>query len=381
MSIIPVRKKVAMYPWKQWQRERPDLEQLKVWFAGDDPDGIAVVLGTVSCGLTCRDFDVMEAYDIWAADHAGLAADLPTVATSRGRHVYFRSRVSRITTLMSGELRGNGYCVLPPSRHPAGSIYYWIDDYDLTLIPEIDPFSVGLGETECTESTECTEVNRSNNCSVSSVLSVSKEAREQAIAVVLRTLPSGEGQRHRAVFRLARALKAIPELAAAPFSELRDLVELWYKHALPVIRTESFDETWADFINAWQNVRFPKGVHFLSEIARRAEANPLPSIAFRYDSPGTRQLIGICRELQVEAGNKPFFLAGRSVEKLSIMDHVSAARRLGMLCADGVLQLVKQGSGARASRYRFVADPAPATPQAVGPTIPAKGATGMEVGK
>jgi len=77
----------------------------------------------VSGGLVCRDFDLLEGYKSWALEQPELAVSLPTVKTGRGCHVYFVGNVRRIVHLDDGELRGNGFSVLPPSRHPPGAVY------------------------------------------------------------------------------------------------------------------------------------------------------------------------------------------------------------------------------------------------------------------
>ena len=90
-SIIPIRprdKKPACGSWKRYQETPADHPTLHEWFDKNTSPGLAVVLGPVSGGLVCRDFDDMGAYNAWALEHPDLAAGLPTVATARGRHVY-----------------------------------------------------------------------------------------------------------------------------------------------------------------------------------------------------------------------------------------------------------------------------------------------------
>lgn len=51
----------------------------------------------------------------------------PTVATTRGRHIYFRGLEQSTIALGYGELRGHGsYVVAPPSIHPSGKLYTWL---------------------------------------------------------------------------------------------------------------------------------------------------------------------------------------------------------------------------------------------------------------
>ena len=123
LSVIPIAGKTKKPPrrfrWKKYQKTLPTEDDLRLWFDGRDDLGLAVILGAVSGGLVCRDFDTMESYDRWAADHPDLASLLPTVATARARHVYCRAPPAYhvFRDLGDGEFRGaiGHYCVLPPS--------------------------------------------------------------------------------------------------------------------------------------------------------------------------------------------------------------------------------------------------------------------------
>lgn len=377
-SVIPVRHKpdtAGKQPavsWRAHQSQRPTEEELYKWFANGRPiDGVAVILGEVSGGLVCRDFDTREGYEQWARAHPELAHTLPTVETARGMHVYFRSTWRGYIVLGDGELRGDSqhYCLLPPSIHPSGSHYQWDVPWPEDELALIDPREAGfLPETERTERTERTEEteekeSQSNHGvtaygSSLSVLSVSLPVGsldDDAIEAAIRdTQPSRLSQRNRLLFELARTLKAIPALAGVAVAELRDIVRRWHERALPVIGTKPFDETWADFVAAWPRVQFPKGQEPMKLIVRRADASPPPGVAKRYDAPQTRRLIAICQELQRAHGNSPFFLACRTAADLLEMDHATAWRRLEMLVADGVLVVVQSGTTQRATRYHYV---------------------------
>lgn len=92
-SVIPIRdgaKVPAVRSWEPWQSARPDAAKIRKWFRESGRHNIAVILGPVSGDLICRDFDKLESYEAWAAEHRELAKSLPTVETSKGRHVYCR---------------------------------------------------------------------------------------------------------------------------------------------------------------------------------------------------------------------------------------------------------------------------------------------------
>jgi hypothetical protein len=386
--IIPIRagSKAALCEWKPYQEQRPDEKQLRRWFGCDRGYGLAVVLGEVSGGLMCRDFDCMQAYSSWTGVHPELAARLPTARTHRGRHVYGRGDVAAvraespsgggIITYNDGELRAGGcYCLVPPSRHPSGSQYEW--EVPLTdEVPQIDVRTAGFLETDpCNREHRDDRDDRDDrvdrdhrgvqksteaiHCSVLSVLSVAgtenlAAAIEHAIA---ESLPTGPGVRHRQVFELARALKAIPMLQDAPGADLRPLVEQWHRLAKPVITTQPFEETWIDFLKAWPRVKFPKGAEPMAGIFARATEN-IPQMADQYEQLGMRRLITLCRELQRESGGNPFFLSCRTAGRLLDVDHSTANRWLFLVEAEGVLRVTARGGPEtqKATRYRYLGD-------------------------
>jgi hypothetical protein len=335
---------------------------MRRWFGNGKRYGAAVVLGKVSADLTCRDFDDMASYERWVHDRPDLAATLPTVATSRGRHVYFRAAVDT-EKLGDGELRGNGgYCLLPPSTHESGHRYRWEIPLPAGALPKIDPFAVGLAHLT-QEQHKNTQEHSSNwrrvkggskgRLLAAEQLSPSAPDVERAI---LDSLPIGPGQRHRQVFELARALKAIPSLADAPAAALKLIVQRWHELALPVINTKYLDDTWIDFCKAWPRVKFAKGCAVMSKALAKAMAADLPEAALSFDRPQVRELVALCRLLQRSAGDRPFFLACRTAGSLWGVTHVTAWNWLSLLVAEGVLEVVTTGSKAtkQASEYRYL---------------------------
>jgi hypothetical protein len=347
---------------------------------------LAVILGEVSGELTCRDFDVQQAYDQWAADHPNLAATLPTVATARGRHVYFRSNHSGITKLADGELRGGGgYCVLPPSRHPKGPEYHWLIPLSQEAPPWVEDVRAEgfLGVMSADHVTERTEDNRGllkRTEAMRGCVSASHESLQVDIEthkVVIESLPKAIGQRNRQVFELARALKGMAQWSDGPADCCKHAVRLWHRvgRERGVIGTEPFEETWVDFVKAWSKIKFPKGAELMREILDRVKQQPLPPAASRYEQTEFQWLVGICAELQRRHGDEPFFLSCRTAAGvLDLKDsrgqpaYMKTSRWLFLLEHDGILLEVEKGNmnRRRASRYRYVGGEPP-PPQPGGP--------------
>ncbi|HUT91382.1 MAG TPA: bifunctional DNA primase/polymerase [Thermoguttaceae bacterium] len=379
-SIIPIKagtKRAACRSWKPYQQARPDDAKLKQWFSTTNGLGLAVICGEVSGDLVCRDFDTMEGYERWKELHPDLAATLPTVATARGRHVYFRAAQRKIVTLKDGELRGGGYCLLPPSRHPDGTEYRWLIPLPDGLLPYVDDvqaagFLDSLHATETTERTETTEITEDNGgllkttdamegggLTIADIESDVRRAILDTLPTQLRA-PTGPGNRNHAVFEFARAMRAIPRFADANADDLENYVRIWHDLGLArgVIGTVPYDDTRGDFIYGWPRVKFPKGLEPMALIFEQAKRAPLPAAASRYECENRQLLVAWCRELQRASGDQPFFLGCRTAGKLLGVDHTTAWRWLSLLQHDRIIVQVEKGdrSKRRASRYRYQGD-------------------------
>ena len=329
-AIIPVnhRTKAARCKWERYQTDRPSESQVRKWFGADNQMAMGGIMGPVSGDLVCRDFDSLAVYDDWAGKNQSLAKALPTVATPRpGRHVYMQADVAEIRAVRggsildygagNGELRGGGYCLLPPSNH-GNETYRWLIPMG-SDIPQVDLHDAGLLPAMQHRATQSnSEGLRDMSYAVLHGTIPSCDRVEMAIVV---TLPTEGGRRHRCLFELARELKAIPQLRNADISDLRPIVVRWHRAALPMIRTKSFDESWLDFVEGWGRVKFPKGqepIQIMFDTAKQAAEDCLPDIALQYDTAEVRLLICLCRELQRHHGDEPFFLDCRTAGKATL---------------------------------------------------------------
>ena len=336
--------------------------------------GVGVVLGEVSGGLWVRDFDEADAYERWAEAHSDLAKSLPTVKTSRGFHVYGRwpSLVSR--TLSDGELRADKlYVVAPPSPHPSGCTYTWLVPLPEGDVPEVDPVAAGLappsvlsdggchgehranGAIRDTERLERTETSRDRE--TEAICAASLLSRNDVRDAIRRTTPTGRSRRNTAIFALARALKAIPDLADLTAAALRPVVKAWHAVALPHIGTPEWATTWGDFVHGWKRVHTPEGADPLSHAMIAVEEHPPPAWSLEFGERPAR-LASLCRELQRHAGTRPFFLSCAKAGKCLGEDATTIYRWLAGFMEDGKLELVELGTQdtRRATRYRYVAD-------------------------
>ena len=86
------------------------------------------------------------------------------------------------------------------------------------------------------------------------------------------------------------------------------------------------------------------------------EVTYMPAIARSFRVQGVRNLIALCRELQVRAGDKPFWLACRPAASVLKTSPCSANRWLWKLMHGKVLERITEGSRGRAAEYRYHGD-------------------------
>lgn len=90
----PARSDGTKPSWKPYRERLATLDELRHWFGGGRPYGIALVCGTVSGGLECIDFDDRVAARVFLgavrADAPALCERLSVEETPRGAHVWYR---------------------------------------------------------------------------------------------------------------------------------------------------------------------------------------------------------------------------------------------------------------------------------------------------
>jgi hypothetical protein len=144
LSVIPLKprdKPPNLSEWKQYQTRRATEEEIDSWFKGTD-NNIGIVCGKVSGDLVVVDFDDERAFRYCFSQGDGLAEKTLCARTSKGLHVYLRlEETTKKTTLraiggtdkakpsLPVDIQGEGgYVVAPPSIHPTGKRYGFINE-------------------------------------------------------------------------------------------------------------------------------------------------------------------------------------------------------------------------------------------------------------
>jgi hypothetical protein len=161
------------------------------------------------------------------------------------------------------------------------------------------------------------------------------------------------GDFDRPLFILANKFRSIEEELNGRFTigVTADIVKRW--QASNQDKLENDHDYLAEFLCKLDLVRFPRGRALANavEVAR----NISPPKQTELLSAEFQLLAKLCCVLQDQAGNKPFFLDGRSAATALGISHRTVASWLHALRRLGKVILVSQGRRGRASRYRYIA--------------------------
>lgn len=146
-SVVPIRPrdKRPLMPWKEFQRRRADKTEICSWFERCPDANIGVVTGQVS-NLVVIDIDPRhggeDSLHSLEERHGPLPRTLTVKTGGRGRHLYFTAPAdpvslrSRVALVDGIDIRAEGGMVVaPPSIHPSGRVYAWIDDEEALQDP------------------------------------------------------------------------------------------------------------------------------------------------------------------------------------------------------------------------------------------------------
>lgn len=176
-SVLPVKpeeKRPVMTNWRQYTKTRPQTKMVENWFTKLSGVGIGVVTGRVS-GIVVLD---VESYCPTPIEE--LLRKYPTQMVSRsgsgGYHLFYSYPMNvprianRVRIFEGADLRADGgFIVLPPTRHPNGHEYQWVQKGPLGVFPlallDLKSTPTGFNEGWITEALRgATEGARNDTC-------------------------------------------------------------------------------------------------------------------------------------------------------------------------------------------------------------------------
>lgn len=165
-SVIPLNGKKPhpqITTWKQWQKERPSIEQLSEWFGTKGVEAYGIITGKVSNGLFVIDFDNMESYRKFKNDLPKIGQTY-TVKTRRGRHVYLRlSTKIKSMQFNGGDFQGDGRYVVGPGSRVGEHTYKVINEQEICHLNRYETQQLKKWLTKESQEVEECSVTESNN--------------------------------------------------------------------------------------------------------------------------------------------------------------------------------------------------------------------------
>lgn len=168
------------------------------------------------------------------------------------------------------------------------------------------------------------------------------------------SVPAGLGDRNRALFDLARTLKAAdPEM---PYALRRLRVRQWFETHLAIIGTKDFAIALDDFERGWASVKSPKGATFQCVLEQlKPPPSSLERLGYGDLSLYLCSLMYSLHEHQEQHfKGAPIIMSCRTAGEVLGVDKGEANKLLNTLERDSVIALVERGAGLRASRWRWI---------------------------
>lgn len=156
LSFIPVpfKTKIANnIEWKQYQSRLPSEAEVKSWFNGRDSN-VAVLTGKVSGNLVILDCDSQEKFKELSSvicSQMGIddIRDFTRISqTGKGFHIWLRTKESAKSQKFPNlDIKGEGgYIIAPPSVHPSGAQYQFINDLPIVKVDNLKLIGVDLDQ-------------------------------------------------------------------------------------------------------------------------------------------------------------------------------------------------------------------------------------------
>jgi hypothetical protein len=356
---------------------------------------VGAALGITSAGLVSIDIDDDDAVQPFLARNPALLATFQT----KGRRgcnfwlqmmgLYPPTTKLKLNGKAWGEFRSHGSQTIVWGVHPEGMRYQWLTRHPaLAITFESIVWPDGLEgfnkapkpyflkeAAHCTDGTDGTEGIDGIEVVSSSVVCPLPPSSSLTLEYLISVAtPTEVHQTHSALFTLARGVKTLElQESAGPFpiERLQAICSLWFKKTPNPFLSHSFEDYFMEFLSCYKDVRFPMGTgDTLKEALERARANPNPPPECALVSdPQKKLLIGLCYELQRQAGNEPFFVSARDCEKLLGQPWRTCAYWLNGFVVLGILQIVEKADKKRrrSTRFRYITRPAsaPDAPQTI----------------
>lgn len=140
LNVFPLVRGTKDKPYCKWERLQTtrlinpseDAAARETFLLAFQNANVAIITGRTSRNLAVVDCETWETAELYRAQFAQRGYVCWIAKTARGAHLYFLSADGELANLKprgaTWELRGNAcYVLAPPSVHPTGAIYEWLE--------------------------------------------------------------------------------------------------------------------------------------------------------------------------------------------------------------------------------------------------------------
>lgn len=150
LSVIPALKnKRPAVDWTVYQTRHATEEELHEWFVNRQFPSLGFVTGKIS-GITVVDVDVKR-----GGNTDGLTPSVMVKTGGGGWHFYYKYTPllkTGVDIVPGVDIRNDGgFIVAPPSIHPSGIAYEWVEYFDRDIIVNLPAFLLEKGKVQSTE--------------------------------------------------------------------------------------------------------------------------------------------------------------------------------------------------------------------------------------
>ncbi len=358
-------------------------------------------------GLLVLDIDDLAALPALEEQYGPLPRNWSVRSGSGGLHIYLTVptdiEYKNSTKWKPGmDIRSYGIQVIaPPSRHVTGGTYEWLSRdgtsppacpsswlielpiADATRQPDTDKpktdllatyekytanrstgsndndtwdnqvVSNGIENTEIAETIETIET-----FSITFQLQEDVKQRIYAAIDAARLTAPGQGYKNAGIMDVARRLKAIPELEELDAEDLEPLFRRWFNLSKRFVEKPNYQAALDKWVYVWDWVEINIESDTVYQSFQRVLSNPLPAICDKYKSRQKRQLLAVCRDLELHKKHDAWFISCDKASRIMGIAPMNVWRWLRHFELEGLLEVVERGSTEtrRATRYRYIGD-------------------------
>ena len=361
--MIPCVGKRAIIDWKDLTADIMDDER---HLASLSNMNVAIVNGEKSGGLCCIDVDDEEFGKVLLEKNPFLR---DTTQTKGRRNCNYWVRFIDIYPSLYhlkfggkkvGEFRSTGGYSVIAGEHPEGGPYTIPNKVSPIELPFEQLWLPNPPNLNQADYTERTDEDRENGRGLVSGESKREDLSEEF--VVNRSLPTSPQQNHSCLFELARGMMGLEAQSGISLSPKKkeEMFDQWYQYNRFLREGQSREDYYFEFLASYDGVQFPLAQEdVLKSALENAQSNTPPPEVVRFKDKRMILLASICRELQLMAGNRPFFISCRNAAALvGQISHKTASKWLAgfYMMPNPLLKVIEKGGSHnnKATRYRYL---------------------------